>query len=152
MAEIQTHDLVANADLGGIVNCLSRMTTTLTIALAIGAISLPVASADTPAIAQTEINYLLAFVQKSNCEFHRNGTWYDAKMAQEHLRYKYKALAAGNRIQSAEDFVEKAATKSSLTGRPYEIRCKGGDVVTTSVWLHAVLAQYRAQSTNNAPR
>jgi hypothetical protein len=133
------------------MNPLSRMTTTLMIALAIGAVSLPVARADAPAIAQTEINYLLAFVQKSKCEFHRNGTWYDAKKAQEHLRYKYEALARGNRIQSAEDFVEKAATTSSLTGRPYEIRCQGGDVVTTSVWLHAALAQYRARSTNNAP-
>jgi hypothetical protein len=121
-------------------------------ALIVALISLAVARADPSSTAQTEINYLLAYVEKSGCEFHRNGTWYDAKRAQEHLRLKYETLAAGNQIQSAEDFVEKAATKSSLSGRAYEIRCSSGGIVATNQWLREALARYRALNANNAPR
>jgi len=48
---------------------------------------LPVARAAPPLIAQTEINYLLAFVESSGCEFYRNGSRYNSKQAQAHLRY-----------------------------------------------------------------
>jgi len=112
--------------------------------------SVPTTHAQTPTIAQTEINYLLTYVEKSACEFHRNGSWYDSKKAQAHLRYKYDALAAANRIHSAEDFIEMAATKSSFTGLAYEIRC-GDEVVTTNQWLRLALARYRAVDVKNPP-
>ena len=50
----------------------------------------PVARAAPPAMAQTEINHLLEFVGSSGCEFYRNGSWFDSKRAQAHLRSKYQ--------------------------------------------------------------
>jgi hypothetical protein len=101
------------------------------------------AGATPPSVAETEINYLLGLIEQSGCEFFRNGTWYDAQRAQAHLRAKYDALAAKSQIDTAEDFVEKAAASSSISGRPYQIRCGGGAPMTTRQWLTAALARYR---------
>ena len=114
------------------------------LGLLLGLALLSVASAAPPAIAQAEINYLLGFIESSGCEFYRNGSRYDSKRAQAHLREKYELLAAADQINTAEDFIEKAATKSSLSGRPYQVRCGGGEAVTTNQWLRQVLARYRA--------
>ena len=103
----------------------------------------PFAHAAPPAIAQTEINYLLGFIERSGCMFYRNGSWYDASHAQAYLRSKYDALAAMGRIVTAEDFIEQAATKSSLSGEAYGIRCNSGAAVTTGQWLRDALARYR---------
>jgi hypothetical protein len=127
-----------------------RLSTVLGVLL--GLTLLPIARAVPPAVAQTEINYLLESIDRSGCEFYRNGTWYDSKKAQAHLRYKYEMLAAHDQINTAEDFIGKAATKSSLSGRPYEIRCSGGEAVPTNQWLHDVLARYRAHGADVAPR
>ena len=103
----------------------------------------PFAHAAPPVIAQTEINYLLGLIERSGCMFYRNGSWYDARHAQAHLRSKYDALAAMGRIATAEDFIEQAATKSSLSGEAYAIRCTSDPAVTTDQWLRDALARYR---------
>jgi hypothetical protein len=90
-----------------------------------------------------EVNFLLGAIERSGCEFQRNGSWYDAKSAQRHLRDKYQFLASGNHIKSTEDFIESVASNSSVTGEPYEIRC--GKVTTTSrEWLLKALERLRA--------
>ena len=99
-----------------------------------------------------KINYLLRFIESSDCEFYRNGSWYDSKRAQAHLRDKYQMLAAADQISTAEDFIEKAATKSSLSGRPYEVRCGGGEALTSNQWLRKALARYRTYGAYDAPR
>ena len=118
------------------------------LCLVLGLALAPDVRAAAPAIAQTEINYLLGFIENSGCEFFRNGSWYDGKKAAAHLRDKYQILATGDRIQTAEDFIEEAATKSSLSGQPYQVRCSGGKAVTTNEWLRYLLARYR---THTAP-
>jgi len=118
----------------------------------LGLVFLTVASAAPPAIAQTEISYLLGSIESSACEFYRNGSWYDSKRAQAHLRGKYEILVAADQISTAEDFIEKAATKSSLSGRPYQVRCGGGEAVTSNQWLRDTLARYRAGGGPGAPR
>jgi hypothetical protein len=77
------------------------------------------------------------------CEFYRNGSWTDSKTAQTHLRNKYKYLLENDLINSAEDFIEKAATKSNRSDQPYEVRCKGGARVSSNQWLLDELAQLR---------
>ncbi len=101
------------------------------------------AFAQPAAVAQTEINYLLNFVEISGCEFYRNGSWYDSVQAEQHLRMKFDYLSARNRIETAEDFIERAASKSSLSGLPYEVRCGTCTTTKSSDWLNAVLARYR---------
>lgn len=116
---------------------------TLGSILMLGCLLAPVARAEPPANVQIEVNFLLGYVEGSGCEFYRNGTWHDSKMAQAHLRDKYKYLSARNQIITAEDFIEKAATNSSFTGRPYEVRCRDGVIVSSNQWLRAELARFR---------
>jgi hypothetical protein len=118
----------------------------------VGLAWLPSARALPPAIAQTEINDLLGFIDRSGCEFYRNGSWYAPNKAQAHLRYKYEALTAGDQIRTAEDFIDKAATRSSLSGQSYEVRCANGAAVATSQWLRDALARYRATAAQHTPR
>jgi hypothetical protein len=94
--------------------------------------------------AKAEIEYLLSAVATSDCRFYRNGTWYDAKAAAAHLRLKYESLAARELIHGTEDFIDRAATKSSLSGRDYAIKCEGLAEVSSRRWLTDLLATYRA--------
>jgi len=118
------------------------MNSRLTIMI-MGALLMPVAHAQPPANVQIEVKVLLDFVGGSRCEFYRNGTWSDSKSAQTHLRAKYEYLAARNLIDTTEDFIEKAAAKSSLSGQPYEVSCNGGATVKNKKWLHDELARIR---------
>jgi hypothetical protein len=119
--------------------------------LAIGLLLFATANALPAPAAQAEIDYLLSAVASSQCEFYRNGSWYDPKSAADHLATKYKYLTARDLVQSAEDFIEKAATRSSLSGRDYAIRC-GGAAVASSRWLLILLARYRESHAAALPR
>src|SRR5579864_1367539 len=122
------------------------------LCLVLGLMLAPIVRAAPPVIAQREINYLLGFIESSPCEFFRNGSWYDGKKAAAHLRDKYEFLATGNRIQTAEDFIEEAATKSSLSGQPYQVRCGSDQAVASNQWLRDALQSYRAHTALGAPR
>ncbi len=104
---------------------------------------LPAAHAAPTAAAMVEINYLLGLIEQSGCEFFRNGTWYDAPQAQAHLRGKFDVLSASDQIKTAEDFIEKAASNSSMSGRPYQIRCDGAAAMSTNQWFSAALTRFR---------
>jgi hypothetical protein len=106
----------------------------------------PLVHAGAPSIAQAEINQLLTVVGISGCEFYRNGSWYDAKTAESHLRNKYQLLTARSQVKSAEDFIGVVATRSSLSGIPYKVRCSGGVEFKCSLWLHDELLRYRARA------
>jgi hypothetical protein len=104
---------------------------------------------------QKEINYLLEAIGKSGCEFYRNGSWYSAERAQSHLKTKYDYMQARKQISTAEDFIDRAATKSSMSGETYRLRCAGSDPVPTRDWLMQSLQKYRdspaaLQSTTNS--
>jgi len=90
---------------------------------------------------QDEIEYLLSFVAESNCIFIRNGKEHQAKAASEHLAMKYNHVRG--RIKTAENFIDKIASKSSLTRRAYTIRCNGKQAVPTQQWLRGALQSYR---------
>jgi hypothetical protein len=122
------------------------MTARPALLLMLSMLVLPAARASPPPAAQVEIDYLLAHVGASGCEFYRNGSWYDGPRAQAHLRAKYDYLALRNLVRSAEDFIDKAATKSSLSGQPYQIRCAGYAAVASNQWLRDALARYRVQT------
>jgi hypothetical protein len=112
--------------------------------LMLGLLLMPVVYAQPPTNVQIEVNVLLGFVGDSGCEFYRNGTWSDSKTAQTHLRDKYKYLAVRNLINTTEDFIEMAATKSNLSGQLYEVRCNGGATMTSKQWLRDELVRIRA--------
>src|SRR5664279_5740197 len=87
--------------------------------LMVGLILVSIVRAEPPVNVQREVNFLLSYIGSSGCEFYRNGTWSDSKTAQTHLRDKYNYLVARNQINTTEDFIERAATESSLSGQSY---------------------------------
>jgi hypothetical protein len=100
--------------------------------------------AQPPRDVHAEVEYLLQYIETSGCSFYRNGTWYDATHARAHLSTKYDYLTERQLIGNAEDFINKAATRSSMSGKPYKIRCNDGVEVESGPWLRLVLAKYRA--------
>src|SRR5262245_3074261 len=101
-------------------------------------------AAEPPATAKQEIRYLLAHLEASGCQFYRNGSWHSAKDASGHLQKKYQYLLDRGMISSAESFIEQGASSSSMSGKPYQVRC-GNDAKpeTSAVWLTAELSRIR---------
>jgi len=122
------------------MNMRSMMATVLLL----GVLGSSVARAEPPTKVQAEVNFLLGYVEGSGCEFYRNGFWHDSRAAQGHLRDKYNYLVAHGLINATEDFIDRAATASSLSGLAYEVRCRGSAVVTSKQWLRNELARLRA--------
>ena len=92
--------------------------------------------------AEAEITALIAAVRESGCEFNRNGSMHSAEAAAEHLELKY---SRGKRYaDSAEAFIERLASKSSWSGKPYEMICDG-ETQPAGDWLTATLVTLRDQ-------
>lgn len=102
------------------------------------------AAQPTPA-AKQEVAHLLDFVTRSGCQFNRNGSWHEPAQAAEHLSQKYEYLLKRGLVVSAEDFIARAASESSMTGKPYLVRCSSGAPLHSAAWLQTELARYRAQ-------
>lgn len=105
-------------------------------------LALPAAAED------AEIEYLLTSVEQSHCTFVRNGDAHPSAEAADHLRMKYGR--AGWRVKGADQFIDRIASKSSLSGRPYTMQCGDAEAYPTRDWLSERLAEYRAaqQQTN----
>jgi hypothetical protein len=100
-------------------------------------------AADTAAPVRAEIEALLSSLETSGCDFNRNGTWYSAADAKKHLLRKLAYIERGQDIGSTEQFIALAASKSSISGEPYQVRCAGGALVGSSEWLSRRLRQLR---------
>ena len=92
------------------------------------------------------IEYLLDSVAASDLKFMRNGKAHTGAEAAEHMRRKYKHF--DDRIQSADDFIDLAATKSMLSGKKYTVRSADVEMATAD-WLRAVLADYSSDINNS---
>jgi hypothetical protein len=89
---------------------------------------------------EAEIDHLLAFIDASDCTFIRNGKSHENKEAGDHIRRKYGHIK--NRVKTTEDFIRYAATKSSMSGQPYEVICNGKKMATAE-WLTRELHRFR---------
>ena len=96
-----------------------------------------------PAGERTRIEALIAAVAgMTDAAFIRNGRSDDAGTAAEFLRRKWQRHAA--EVRSAEDFIEKIASASSTTGRPYLVRLAAGREVPCGDFLRAELKRLRS--------
>ena len=68
---------------------------------------------------QAKIEYLLERIGNSPYNFMRNGSRYQGKRAEVHLRWKY--LRSRQQIKTAEDFIKRVATRSKISGETYEV-------------------------------
>lgn len=100
-------------------------------------------SAQLTPMAQREIAGLLHAVGASGCHFMRGGSAYSSAQAQEHLGKKYEYMAARDMLVSTEDFIDKAATRSSMSGEPYAIRCGEAAAQKSDDWMRARLKAMR---------
>ena len=104
----------------------------------------PAVPAQEDARTRDEVAHLLDYLGHSGCQFNRNGTWYDAVKAREHLQEKYAYLQKRNLVPDAQAFIDRAGAKSSMSGKPYEVRCGASQPTTSASWLGAELKRYRA--------
>lgn len=104
----------------------------------------------TPPPAAREIEQLMSALGHSGCEFQRNGTWYPAKKAEQHLRRKYEYLRDRGKVATAEQFIALAGTQSSMSGRAYRVRCAGRPEVPSADWLRARLRDMRKAAPSRA--
>jgi Family of unknown function (DUF5329) len=101
-----------------------------------------------PNATKQEVEHLFAHLDNSGCQFNRNGSWYSAHEAVLHIRKKYDYLLGKKLINTTESFIEKAATESSMSGKPYQVKCKGQTVALSSIWLKNELKNYRTKKTS----
>ena len=95
--------------------------------------------------ARREIASLIGALDGSSCRFHRNGSWHDAAEARAHLQRKYDYLLKKDKVDTAEQFIERAASRSSISGKPYRIACPGQPEQTAASWFGARLQALRAR-------
>ena len=117
-----------------------------------GLLTASVGAAPLPASARAEVDALLSRLQASGCEFNRNGSWYSGADAKTHLLKKLDYLEGKDLVKTAEQFIERGASGSSMSGKPYLVRCAGKAPVESAKWLTAELQQVRATRAASAPR
>jgi hypothetical protein len=106
--------------------------------------SLATALAQQPDVTRREIEHLLDYVAQPGCQFNRNGSWYQGAEARDHLRQKYEYLDKRKMVPDAESFIQRAASESSMSGKPYQVRCGAGAPTPSGPWLREELKRYRA--------
>lgn len=94
---------------------------------------------------QAEINHLFSYLEQSGCQFNRNGTWYTSVEASAHLHDKYNYLLKRDLVSSTENFIDRAASESSMTGKAYLVRCQSPQAQQSGAWFRAELQRYRQQ-------
>ena len=116
----------------------------------IAVLAVMLASAAWPAgpddAARAEIAHLLQHLESSGCQFQRNGSWFAPARAAAHLEQKYEYLLKKRLVTSAETFIERAATQSSASGKPYSVKCGDSAAVPSAVWLKEELGRFRCRS------
>jgi hypothetical protein len=100
---------------------------------------------------EKKVEYLFRAIKTSELKFLRNNKEYSAIEAAEHLRKKLEAaksswLAPKRENWTALMFIEKIASKSSLTGKSYWIIQPGGTTLSSRDWLLARLKEFEASS------
>ncbi|MBY0240146.1 MAG: DUF5329 domain-containing protein [Burkholderiaceae bacterium] len=100
-------------------------------------------AAPTAAPVRAEIDTLLNKLQSSGCQFNRNGSWYSGAEAKSHLLRKLEYFEDKGTVKNTEQFIELAATKSSSSGKPYQVKCGADHALDSKLWLTRELATQR---------
>lgn len=89
---------------------------------------------------EERVNALLGLLSKENSTvFIRNGKEYSAEEAVSHLRLKFGKTK--KRLTTAEQFIDKVGSSSSVSGKPYMIRKPGEGAQPAGPYLHRLLQQ-----------
>ena len=93
---------------------------------------------------QTRIEKLIRFVEThKDAKFIRNGTEYSCADAGKFLRGKLESM--GKEVTTAREFIERIASKSSMSGKPYEVKFADGRTMPVAQLLTEELKRIEAQ-------
>ena len=90
------------------------------------------------------IQHLITYVRESDVTFERNISRHDSVEAAAHIEKKYKYFRS--EIDTPEQFIERCATASLVTGKQYLIIDSQGHEIPARDWLNTELARYRLQN------
>ncbi len=113
------------------------------VALALALGSGAAAAAPDASVVDREVAGLMVALESSGCQFNRNGTWYDGKRASSHLRRKYDHARRRGALPDTETFIRLAASRSSVSGKPYRVRCGTQAPMPSEAWFLARLGLLR---------
>ncbi len=97
-----------------------------------------------------EITALLQALGASQCEFFRNGTWYDSEKAEDHLKRKLDYFERKGLLSTTDAFIDDAASQSSMSGKAYQVRCQGQSALPSADWLKRKLEELRKGGVDSA--
>jgi len=103
-----------------------------------------VAHAAPPPHEQSRIERLIHFVEtQKDMKFIRNGTEYTCAEAAKFLRGKLETM--GGEVTTAREFIERIATKSSMSGQPYHVKFADGKLIPAAQFLGDELKRMEAR-------
>src|SRR5262245_23323720 len=112
----------------------SIFSTLSSLCLCVGVVSASAQDTKLPAAEKKKIEALIAHVEGlKDAKFVRGNKEYDAKTAGKFLRGKWEANAAD--VKSARDFIDKVASVSGASSKPYLIRFKDKKDVKSGDYL-----------------
>jgi len=98
---------------------------------------------DVPPEQEAEVEHLINYLAESDCQMVRNGKSHNGKDGASHVRRKYAHFR--KEISNTENFIRYSATKSTISGRYYEVQCPGEVPVRSQDWLLKELKVYRSR-------
>ena len=115
-----------------VAGCAGAMTTGL----------LHAADGAMPPAERTLVDRLIDAVGKRvDATFIRNGSSYSAEDAATFLRKKFEAQ--GDELKSAEEFIDRIATKSSMSGEGYRVKLADGREMPSAQFLRDELQRLK---------
>ncbi len=83
---------------------------------------------------QSRIERLIRFVEsQKDMKFIRNGSEYSCAEAAKFLRGKLESM--GGEVTTAREFIERIASKSSMSGQPYHVKFADGRLIPAAQFL-----------------
>ena len=103
-----------------------------------------VAHAAPPVHELSRIERLIRFVEtQKDLKFVRNGSEYTCAEAAKFLRGKLESM--GGDVSTAREFIERIASKSSMSGEPYHVKLADGRLMLASQFLGDELKRIEAR-------
>ncbi len=116
----------------------------LATAVLLGPMASRLARAAPSPVEQARIDKLIRHVElQKGMVFIRNGSEYTCEQAAQFLRGKMESM--GKEVATAREFIERIATRSSMSGKPYQIRLADGTLLPAAHYLTDQLKRIESQ-------
>ncbi|SDI88759.1 DUF5329 family protein [Variovorax sp. OV700] len=97
----------------------------------------------TPSVSEQKLidTLILRVSNMKTMTFMRNGDEHNAADAAKHMQAKFDHFK--DEIVTAEDFIDRCASRSEMTGKPYQVKMPNGAVRDAKEFLNAELRTLR---------